>query len=89
MAVESGGAAPGRTARVQLYTRADCHLCDVARAELAPLAAEYAAEVDEIDVDTDPEMRAEYGDRVPVVVVDGREVGYFTVPAAALRAALG
>lgn len=88
MAVDPGGAAPGHGARVRLYTRARCHLCDLLRAELAPLAAEYAAEVDEIDVDTDPEVRAEYGDRVPVVVVDGREVGYFTVPAAALRAAL-
>jgi hypothetical protein len=39
-------------------------------------------------VDTDPELRAEYGDRVPVIMVDGREHGFFRVEEGRLRAAL-
>jgi hypothetical protein len=42
-----------------------------------------------VDVDTDPELRAEYGDRVPVVLLDGREHSYFTVDVPRLRRDLG
>jgi hypothetical protein len=38
-----------------------------------------------VDVDTDPELQAEYGDRVPVVLLDGREHSYFTVDVDRLR----
>ena len=33
-------------------------------------------------------LRAEYGDRVPVILVDGREHGFWTVEEPRLRAAL-
>ena len=38
-----------------------------------------------VDVDADPELQAEYGDRVPVVLLDGREHSYFTVDVDRLR----
>jgi hypothetical protein len=31
------------------------------------------------DVEADLELRAEYGDRVPVILVDGREYGFWRV----------
>jgi hypothetical protein len=65
-------------ARLQLLTRANCHLCAV-----AGLTAE------ERDVDSDPDLQAEYGDRVPVVLLDGREHSYFTVDVVRLRRDLG
>jgi hypothetical protein len=40
------------------------------------------------DVDSDPEWRAEYGDRVPVILIDGDEHGYWTVDEDRLRQAL-
>jgi hypothetical protein len=33
----------------------------------------------EIDVDSDVELLREYGDRVPVILLDGREHGYWRV----------
>ena len=42
----------------------------------------------ETDVDTDPRLRAEFGDLVPVVRVDGRELGYWRIDEARLRRAL-
>ena len=42
-----------------------------------------------VDVDADPELQAEYGDRVPVVLLDGREHSYFTVDVVRLRRDLG
>ncbi len=75
--------------RLQLLTRRDCHLCDVARETLARIAAEAGTVPEAVDVDADPELQAEYGDRVPVVLLDGREHSYFTVDVPRLRRDLG
>jgi glutaredoxin len=75
--------------RLQLLTRAGCHLCAVAAETLARLAAEAGLAAVEVDVDADPELQAEYGDRVPVVLLDGREHSYFTVDVPRLRRDLG
>ena len=72
-------------ARLQLLTRANCHLCVTAAETLARIGAEAGLVPEEVDVDTDPELRAEYGDRVPVVLLDGREHSYFTVDVDRLR----
>lgn len=73
---------------VTLLTRAGCHLCAVARPVLLELCAEYDAALVEVDVDTDPALRAQYGDLLPVFLVDGREHGYWRVEPDRLRAAL-
>jgi len=76
-------------ARLQLMTRAGCHLCEVAAETLARLADEAGLVPQLVDVDTDDELRAEYGDRVPVVLLDGHEHSYFTVDVERLRRDLG
>jgi glutaredoxin len=75
--------------RLQLLTRAGCHLCETAAGTLAGIAAEAGLTPVAVDVDGDPELRAEYGDRVPVVLLDGREHSYFTVDEGRLRRDLG
>jgi glutaredoxin len=76
---------PGPHARLQLLVREGCHLCATARETLERLGAEVGEVPSEVDVDTDPELQAEYGDRVPVVLLDGREHSYFTVDVERLR----
>ncbi len=71
--------------RLQLLTRAGCHLCEVAAETLQRIGAEAGLVPQEVDVDADPELQAEYGDRVPVVLLDGREHSYFTVDVPRLR----
>ena len=75
--------------RVQLLTREGCHLCVPAAETLTRIAGEAGLPVELVDVDGDPELRAEYGDRVPVVLLDGREHSYFTVDVGRLRRDLG
>jgi hypothetical protein len=78
------------TPRLELLTREGCHLCEEAAATLGRLAAEAGLEPPlSIDVDADPELQAEYGDRVPVVLLDGREHAYFAVDVPRLRRDLG
>ncbi|MGY1794840.1 glutaredoxin family protein [Geodermatophilus sp. SYSU D00525] len=75
--------------RLELLTRASCHLCVTAAETLARIAAEAGVGTREVDVDADPGLQAEYGDRVPVVLLDGREHSYFTVDVPRLRHDLG
>ncbi|MBY8847500.1 MULTISPECIES: glutaredoxin family protein [Saccharothrix] len=73
---------------VTLMSRVDCHACERARADLERICGELGVPWDVQDVDADRELRAEYGDRVPVILVDGEEHGYWSVEEDRLRAAL-
>ena len=75
--------------RLRLMTRAGCHLCEVATETLERVAAEAGLVPEAVDVDADPELQVEFGDRVPVVLLDGREHSYFTVDVPRLRNDLG
>jgi glutaredoxin len=76
-------------ARLTLLTRAGCHLCETAAETLVRIGAEAGLVPETVDVDTDPGLQAEFGDRVPVVLLDGREHSYFTVDVVRLRLDLG
>ncbi|WP_232321068.1 glutaredoxin family protein [Mycobacterium shimoidei] len=80
--------------RVELLTRAGCSICERAYAQLAGLAAELGFDLSATDVDAaaaagEPRLRAEFGDRLPVVLLDGREHSYWEVDEPRLRADLG
>ena len=79
----------GSAARLQLLTRTGCHLCEVAAETLARIGAEAGLDPVAMDVDADPDLQAEFGDRVPVVLLDGREHSYFTIDVPRLRRDLG
>jgi glutaredoxin len=70
---------------VTLYTRAGCHLCEEAKAVMAPLLAEFGATLREVDVDSDPALRARYGNDVPVIFLGRRKAAKHRVDAAQFR----
>ena len=78
----------GPEPRVRMYGRAGCHLCDEARAVIARVCAELGEEFDEVDIDTDPALVAEFNDEVPVTFVDGRRHDFWRVSEDRLRTAL-
>lgn len=69
-------------------TRQGCHACERAEADVARICAELDVPWEASDVDQDEELRAEYGDRVPVILIDGAEHGYWEVEESRFRAAL-
>lgn len=77
---------------VRLLTRTNCPACARAAAVLDAVCGELGLAWDAIDVDDvaagQPELRAEYGDRLPVVLLDGREHSYLDVDEPRLRADL-
>jgi glutaredoxin len=74
-------------ADVVVYTRRGCKLCEHAEA-LVRRVAGPGDTVRLVDVDGDPELHARYTVRVPVVAVDGREVGELEIREDDLRAVL-
>ena len=71
-------------ARLTLVTRSGCHLCDVAKEAIERVVAVTGDRWVEVELTGDPELEREYGDRVPVVLLDGREHGYWRVEEARL-----
>ncbi|WP_062381758.1 glutaredoxin family protein [Demequina pelophila] len=76
------------TARVRLYTRSGCHLCEPAREVVASTCAALGQEWAEFDVDADPATKERFTDQVPVATVDGEVVGFWRIDPDRLRAAL-
>jgi hypothetical protein len=57
-------------ARLELFGRSYCHLCEEMAAALRSLGLAFT----EIDVDGDPGLDQLYGENVPVLLRDGVEV---------------
>jgi hypothetical protein len=78
---------------VELLTRAGCGICERVNRRLAELAAELDFKLSLTDVDAaaaagEAALRAEFGDRLPVVLLDGREHSYWDIDEPRLRADL-
>jgi glutaredoxin len=70
---------------VTLLTRPGCPHCDTAREVLTRLVAELGFPFEERDATVDADDLEEYGERLPVVLLDGREHGYWDVDELRLR----
>jgi glutaredoxin len=75
-------------ARITLYSKPGCHLCDDARQVIEQVCAETGASYDDIDISGSAELMDTYGEQIPVTFVDGRQHDFWRVDAARLRAAL-
>ncbi len=62
------------SARLVVYSREGCGLCDEMIAELAVWLAGRPLSAEVRDVDSDPGLRERYGLMVPVLAVDGQPV---------------
>jgi glutaredoxin len=67
--------------RVTLISRDGCHLCADAESVLDRI---LPGQWQRVDVDSSTELERDFGDRVPVVLLDGAEHGYWRVEEARL-----
>jgi len=72
---------------VTVYTREDCQLCEEAVETIERVADEegVAVDIDLVDVDRDPALREQYGDRVPYVLLDGSPAFKYRIDERRLR----
>jgi len=71
--------------RLTLYTKPDCCLCDEAAQALERVRGRVGFELEVVDVGSEPALRERYGERVPVVLVDGKPVFEYEVDEVALE----
>ena len=71
-----------------LYGRPDCHLCEEMKAVVAPIAEAMGATTEQINIETDPALEAQYGQEIPVLFINGRKAFKYRVSARELQARL-
>lgn len=76
------------THQVVVMTRQGCPSCVRAEEDVERICGELGVPWSAADVDSEPEWQAEYGDRVPVILIDGAEHGYWKVEEERFRKAL-
>jgi glutaredoxin len=64
---------------VTVYSRSTCHLCDVALETLHGLQSEIEFELEKKLIDGDLELERQYGEQVPVILINGAMHDFFRV----------
>ena len=62
-----------------LYGKPGCHLCDDARAAVERVTARRDVPLEQVDISRDPVLYKRYGERIPVLEMDGETVFEFFV----------
>jgi len=57
-----------------LYGKPGCHLCEEARGIVEAARAGREVDLVEVDVSLDPVLHRRYGERIPVLAIDGEEL---------------
>ncbi|WP_080793270.1 glutaredoxin family protein [Corynebacterium pacaense] len=69
--MERSTVAPVHT--VELIVRNNCGSCERVREQITPVLEEAGVELIISNVDEDPALKIEFGDRVPVILIDDEE----------------
>jgi hypothetical protein len=75
-------------ARVVVYTRLGCHLCDLALEIVATVCADTGDSWTQVFIESDDELARQFTDQVPVTYVDGAQHDFWRVDEERLRTAL-
>ena len=70
---------------VTLYSRPGCHLCEEAKAAIAPLVREFRAAFYEVNIDEDAVLRERYGWDIPVIFIGQHKAAKHRVDLAQFR----
>jgi len=76
-------------ARVVVYTREGCHLCEIAEQQVAEVCAATGDTWVRVDIDDEADLRARFTEQVPVTFVDGAQHDFWRVDPTRLQQALG
>ncbi|MGO1948199.1 MAG: glutaredoxin family protein [Mycobacteriaceae bacterium] len=64
---------------VTLMVRSTCGSCDRVRRQITPICDGHGAGLEVVDVDSSGALAIEFGDRVPVVLVDDEEIACWEI----------
>ncbi len=58
------------------FSKDDCPLCDKGLAVAQRLATRHGLRIEKVDIESDPTLMEKYAERVPVLELDGEELGW-------------
>jgi hypothetical protein len=73
---------------IVLYSKPGCHLCEIAHLLVEGLHRDFDFSLEEVDITRDPGLLAQYGERIPALVVDSRTTLCAPIRLVHVRAAL-
>ena len=73
------------TWQLTLYTRKDCCLCEEMKGVVRQVAGRLPLKMEEIDVDSAPDLQEKYGNEVPVLFINGRKAFKYRVTEGELK----
>jgi hypothetical protein len=79
---------PHPDARVLLYSKPGCHLCEEAAAIISRVCEDVGVSWREVNILDDPQLSRIYAEEIPVTFVDGRQHDFWRVDEQRLRTAL-
>lgn len=66
-------------ATVTIYSKKECHLCDIAKEELEALRCDFEFSINEVDIEKDKIAFEKYKYLIPVIEVDGDIISTYKV----------
>ncbi len=66
-------------------TKADCCLCDDAKAVVEEVIPDYPVELKMVDIESDPDLFERYKEKIPVVLINGEEAFVYKAHPVTLR----
>ena len=89
--IESTPFAPDQVKTLIVYGREDCHLCQNMILALKNFQEQVSFDFQVVDIDSDPELIALYGEKIPVLVspLINQEICYYILDVVALNDYLG
>ena len=64
---------------VSVYSRSNCHLCEVALEVIREIRKDYEFTITKILIDGDSELEEKYGEQVPVILINDQPHDFFRV----------
>ena len=64
---------------IRIYSKPDCHLCDIAKARVENVRRRVEFDLQVVDISNDPDLLEKYEQRIPVVTIDGKEAFVYRV----------
>ena len=71
-----------------MYSRTGCHLCEVAESTVREVQVEIDFELSIIYIDENSELESQYGEEVPVTVINGERHDFFRVDRERFKSAI-
>jgi len=73
---------------VSVYSRSNCHLCEVALKVISEIHKEFDFTITKILIDGNAELEEKYGEQVPVILINNQPHDFFRVDPERFRLAI-